>query len=131
LSFRCCLAELSFSALSQQRSSRWTREKQSSKESIVSSNYQSFSIDAAAVSSCPAFLKLLVSDNIAGRIIGKSGESILKLQKQCRCRIKLSQTREFFPGTSDRVCLMQGDNYDNLKLAVGLILKRCREVGVS
>jgi len=78
-------------------------------------------------SSC---LKLLVSNNVAGSIIGKSGETILKLQRECGCRIKLSQAHDFFPGTSDRVCLLQGDNIDSVKKAVALILKKVRDVRV-
>lgn len=76
------------------------------------------------VSSSGVFFKLLLPNNIAGIIIGKSGESIAKLQKQCRCRIMLSQPRDFYLGTSDRVCVLQGENYDNIKLAVCLILKK-------
>jgi hypothetical protein len=81
-----------------------------------------------AVSSC---LKLLVTNNVAGSIIGKSGETILKLQRDCGCRVKLSQAHDFFPGTSDRVCLLQGESISSVKQAIGLILKKFRDVRVS
>lgn len=70
------------------------------------------------------YFKLLVPDNIAGIIIGKSGESIVKLQNRCRCRILFSQPRDFYLGTSDRVCVLQGESYKVISLAVGLILKQ-------
>jgi len=78
-----------------------------------------------AGSSC---LKMLVTNNVAGSIIGKSGETILKLQRNCSCRIKLSQARDFFPGTSDRVCLLQGENIESIRQAVEQILEKFRDV---
>ena len=78
-----------------------------------------------------ASLRFLLSNDNAGKFIGKSGESIQKLQNQCGCKVSLSRANDFFPGTSDRVCLVQGDNYDDLKHSVGLILERFRDVGVS
>lgn len=53
-------------------------------------------------------LKMLVPNNTAGLIIGKGGQSVVKLQAETGARIKLSQNREFFPGTQDRVIMMQG-----------------------
>lgn len=72
----------------------------------------------------PVYFKLLVPDNVAGIIIGKSGESIVKLQKRCRCRILFSQPRDFYLGTSDRVCVLQGESYEVIYVAVCLILKQ-------
>mmetsp|Transcript_52180 Transcript_52180/g.126047 ORF Transcript_52180/g.126047 Transcript_52180/m.126047 type:complete len:745 (-) Transcript_52180:225-2459(-) len=68
-------------------------------------------------------IKLLVSNNVAGSIIGRAGQTISELQTQSSARIKLSQTGDFYPGTQDRVCLVQG-NMENVKKAVKLLLDR-------
>ena len=74
-----------------------------------------------------ASLKMLVSNNVAGSIIGRSGQSISELQAQSSSRIKLSQAGDFYPGTSDRVCLIQGDQAQ-VKSAIKLIIKRIDEL---
>lgn len=55
-----------------------------------------------------AILKMLVTDNIAGAIIGKNGKSIAEIQEECGARIKVSQTADFYPGTSERTILITG-----------------------
>lgn len=42
--------------------------------------------------------KLLVSNTIAGSVIGKAGANIENLQKSSGARIQLSRTGEFYPG---------------------------------
>lgn len=71
--------------------------------------------------------KLLVSNNMAGSIIGRSGKTISDLQVQSASRIKLSQNGTYYPGTTDRVCLIQGPN-DNVKLALNLILQQLHDL---
>lgn len=75
------------------------------------------------VATYPSAVKLLVSNNVAGSIIGRAGQTISELQSESCARIKLSQTGDYFPGTQDRVCLVQGQP-DNVKLAVKLLLER-------
>jgi hypothetical protein len=70
-----------------------------------------------------AALKLLVSNNVAGSIIGRAGATICELQNQSETRIKLSQTGDYYPGTQDRVCLVQGEP-DRCKMALRLLLER-------
>lgn len=53
-------------------------------------------------------LKMLVTDNIAGAIIGKNGKAIADIQEECGARIKVSQTADFYPGTSERTILITG-----------------------
>ena len=74
-------------------------------------------------SAYPSAIKLLVSNNVAGSIIGRAGQTISDLQTQSSARIKLSQTGDYYPGTQDRVCLVQGE-LENVKLAVRLLLER-------
>uniref|UniRef100_A0A7R9WB75 K Homology domain-containing protein n=1 Tax=Pseudictyota dubia TaxID=2749911 RepID=A0A7R9WB75_9STRA len=72
-------------------------------------------------------VKLLVSNNVAGSIIGRSGQTISELQARSSARIKLSQAGDCFPGTSDRVCLVQG-GLDGVKSAIGLVLRKLHEL---
>ncbi|CAH8437726.1 unnamed protein product [Schistosoma margrebowiei] len=53
-------------------------------------------------------LKVLVPSVAVGAIIGKGGESIAKIQKETGARIKLSKVNDLYPGTEERVCLIQG-----------------------
>lgn len=71
----------------------------------------------------PSAIKLIVSNNVAGSIIGRSGQTISDLQSQSDTRIKLSQADDYYPGTQDRVCLVQG-HPDNVKKALNLLLTR-------
>eukprot|EP00978_Attheya_sp_CCMP212_P029203 scaffold103139_cov48-Attheya_sp.AAC.1 len=71
-------------------------------------------------------IKILVSNNVAGSIIGRSGQTINELQEQSASRIKLSQSGDCYPGTTDRVCLIQGTPA-NVKTATGLVLQKTYE----
>lgn len=71
----------------------------------------------------PIALKLLVSNNVAGSIIGRAGQTISELQSQSTTRIKLSQTGDYYPGSQDRVCLVQGEA-EHIKSALRLLLER-------
>ena len=55
-----------------------------------------------------SMFKMLISDNAAGAIIGKSGKTISDLQTQSKARIKVSQTADFYPGTNERTILLSG-----------------------
>ncbi|KAL7578975.1 hypothetical protein ACA910_019022 [Epithemia clementina (nom. ined.)] len=71
----------------------------------------------------PVAIKLLVSNNVAGSIIGRQGQTISELQTRSLTRIKLSQSGDYFPGTHDRVCLVQGEP-SNIKTALRMLLER-------
>lgn len=71
----------------------------------------------------PSAIKFLVSNNVAGSIIGRSGQTISELQADSSTRIKLSQSGDYYPGTQERVCLVQGLP-ENVKKAAGLLLTR-------
>lgn len=74
--------------------------------------------------------KLLVGNQIAGSIIGKSGANIELLQKSSGARIQLSRTGEFFPGTSDRVLLLSGSMHSVLT-SICLILEKVSRDGTA
>jgi len=67
--------------------------------------------------------KLLVSNPIAGSVIGKAGANIEQLQRSSGARIQLSRAGEFYPGTSDRVLLLSGSLHSVLT-AIFLILEK-------
>ncbi|KAG8448473.1 hypothetical protein GDO86_015530 [Hymenochirus boettgeri] len=54
------------------------------------------------------FLKVLIPSYAAGSIIGKGGQTIVQLQRETGATIKLSKSKDFYPGTTERVCLVQG-----------------------
>ncbi len=68
-------------------------------------------------------VKFLVSNNMAGSIIGRAGETISELQEQSSSRIKLGQSGDYYPGTSERACLVHG-SLDNVKKAATLLLQK-------
>jgi KH domain len=70
-----------------------------------------------------AALKMLVSNNVAGSIIGRGGQTISELQSESNTRIKLSQSGDYYPGTQDRVCLVQGEP-SYVRQALQLLLER-------
>ncbi|XP_076815797.1 RNA-binding protein Nova-1-like isoform X1 [Clavelina lepadiformis] len=53
-------------------------------------------------------LKVLIPGYAAGALIGKGGQIIVQLQKESGAIIKLSKAKDFYPGTQDRVVLIQG-----------------------
>jgi hypothetical protein len=71
-------------------------------------------------------LKLLLSYTASGLIIGRSGRTISDLQAKSLSRIKFSQGYDTFPGTRDRVCLIQG-SLQNASLGVEMVLTKLCE----
>lgn len=54
-------------------------------------------------------LKILIPNYAAGAIIGKGGTNIGDLQNQYGAKIRLSPSREFYPGTEERIVILTGD----------------------
>ncbi|CAH8458298.1 unnamed protein product [Schistosoma bovis] len=52
--------------------------------------------------------KILVPNVAAGAIIGKKGEAIETIKRQTGARLKMSRADDFYPGTTERVCLIVG-----------------------
>ena len=63
---------------------------------------------AAKIAGPAVNLKILVPAVASGAIIGKGGETIAEIQKQTGTRIKMSKANDFYPGTTERVGLLQG-----------------------
>lgn len=68
-------------------------------------------------------IKILVTNNASGSIIGRGGKTITDLQDRSQTRIKLSQGGDYYPGTGDRVCLINGA-LSNVELAVEMVLEK-------
>ncbi|XP_058843616.1 RNA-binding protein Nova-1-like isoform X2 [Acipenser ruthenus] len=73
------------------------------------------------------FLKVLIPSYAAGSIIGKGGQTIVQLQKETGATIKLSKSKDFYPGTTERVCLIQG-TVEALNAVHGFIADKIREM---
>lgn len=54
------------------------------------------------------FLKVLIPSYAAGSIIGKGGQTIVQLQKETGATIKLSKSKDFYPGKPRPLLLIDG-----------------------
>lgn len=70
--------------------------------------------------------KTLVPSVAAGAIIGKGGETIASLQKDAGARVKMSKAHDFYPGTSERVCLISG-TVDGILTVLDFMIDKIRE----
>ena len=52
--------------------------------------------------------KFLISQSVAGVIIGKNGTNIADIQNATSTRIQLSRSNEHYPGTNERVMIIYG-----------------------
>ncbi|KAK3093688.1 hypothetical protein FSP39_018925 [Pinctada imbricata] len=71
-------------------------------------------------------LKILVPSIAAGAIIGKGGETIAQVQKEAGARVKMSKANDFYPGTTERVCLIMG-GVDAVRRVHHFIMEKIRE----
>ncbi|XP_067010983.1 RNA-binding protein Pasilla [Anabrus simplex] len=70
--------------------------------------------------------KMLVPSVAAGAIIGKGGDTIAQLQKDSGARVKMSKANDFYPGTSERVCLITG-SVDAIMDVIVFIMEKIKE----
>jgi transcription antitermination factor NusA-like protein len=71
-------------------------------------------------------IKMLVPAYAAGSIIGKNGQTITHLQKETGVCIKLSKAKDFYPGTTERVVLIQG-KYEGTRDVVNFVIDKVIE----
>lgn len=71
----------------------------------------------------PTYIRFLVSNPLAGAVIGKGGSTINDFQSQSGARIQLSRSHEFFPGTTDRIIMIAG-TIDEILRAVDLVIDK-------
>jgi RNA-binding protein Nova len=72
-------------------------------------NNEDLTAKREAFNTGPCWAKLLVSDKVAGSVIGKGGAVISDLEKATDTIIKLSPGRTYFPGTQDRLVVISGE----------------------
>lgn len=72
-------------------------------------------------------LKFLVTNNLAGAIIGEGGQHISTLQEETGCRIRVALSTDVFPGTQERVVLITGTE-SRVVYASSRIIERAVEV---
>uniref|UniRef100_A0A915HIC0 K Homology domain-containing protein n=1 Tax=Romanomermis culicivorax TaxID=13658 RepID=A0A915HIC0_ROMCU len=53
-------------------------------------------------------IKVMLPTQVTGAIIGKGGEAIGKVQSDTGCRVKMTKSNDFFPGTTERVAWING-----------------------
>jgi len=83
-------------------------------------------IGAAKIAGPAVNLKILVPAVASGAIIGKGGETIADIQKQTGTRIKMSKANDFYPGTTERVGLLQGPP-DSVLMVMDFITEKIME----
>ncbi|XP_003707294.1 RNA-binding protein Nova-1-like protein passilla isoform X1 [Megachile rotundata] len=71
-------------------------------------------------------LKVLVPGVAAGAIIGKGGDTIAQLQKDTGAKVKISKSHDFYPGTTERVCLITG-SLEAIMAVMDFIMDKIRE----
>lgn len=71
-------------------------------------------------------LKFLVTNSSAGSIIGKGGCTITQLQEQSTAKIKVANSNDFFPGSTERCVLITG-TLDAILTAASLVVMKIQE----
>nr|CAH8826714.1 unnamed protein product [Trichobilharzia regenti] len=62
------------------------------------------------------YFKILIPNTAAGAVIGKGGEAVETIKRQTGARLKMSRANDFYPGTTERVCLIIGTLESCMKL---------------
>ncbi|CAH8829059.1 unnamed protein product [Trichobilharzia szidati] len=60
--------------------------------------------------------KILIPNVAAGAIIGKRGEAVETIKRQTGAKLKMSRANDFYPGTTERVCVIIGTLESCMKL---------------
>lgn len=101
-------------------------ENGDSKRSHFSSDGGSDKENGMTVGDGTYHFKVLVPSVAAGAIIGKGGETIAQLQKETTARVKMSKSHDFYPGTTERVCLITG-SVEAIMAVMDFIMDKIRE----
>ena len=73
-------------------------------------------------------VKFLVTDHIAGKIIGNSGDTINQLMEDSNSIIRLSATSRYYPGTTRRIVSISSDTSEAVIAGLTLVLKEVNRV---
>jgi RNA-binding protein Nova len=97
---------------------------------LTGPNNEDLAAKREAFNSGPCWAKLLVSDKVAGSVIGKGGTVISDLEKATTTIIKLSPGRTYFPGTQERLIVISGE-LSHVQEAVKLIADKVSVITVA
>ncbi|KAF8821154.1 putative Rna-binding protein Nova-1 [Cardiosporidium cionae] len=78
----------------------------------------------------PCYLRLLVSNVVAGSVIGKTGHTLEALQAQSGSSIKVFTNVVHFPGTHERIVVIAGTQ-EQMILALNLIIDKIEEAATN
>jgi len=67
------------------------------------------------------FLKILIPNHMGGKLIGKGGTNIQKLESMYKSSIQVSTNNEFYPGTEERIVTIAADIDSIIKFCDHLI----------
>ena len=66
----------------------------------------------------------------AGALLGKKGSLLTELQNKCGGRIRLSGSKEFYPGTDERIVILTGEMSEIIELNNHIIDKVADDTSV-
>lgn len=72
-------------------------------------------------------LKVLVPSNMAGVVLGKGGETIIRIQEESNIKAHMSKSNEFFPGTNERICTLSGNDTEGIKAGLNKLCDKLFE----
>ncbi|KAF8819627.1 putative Rna-binding protein Nova-1 [Cardiosporidium cionae] len=78
----------------------------------------------------PCYLRLLISNVVAGSVIGKTGHTLESLQAQSGGSIKVFTNVVHFPGTQERIVVIAGTQ-EQMVLALNLIIDKIEEAATN
>ena len=67
-------------------------------------------------------MKVLIPSYAAGSIIGKGGQTIVQLQKETGATIKLSKSKDFYPGNESRPVLLHTQNISHYQIFIFIFI---------
>jgi len=71
-------------------------------------------------------LKQLIPSHLAGVILGKGGETINSVKSATGTEIKMSKGSDYYPGTTDRICVITG-SADSVRAANSTIWQKLQD----
>lgn len=75
----------------------------------------------------PHFMKLLVSNNTAGVLLGKGGSYLKELENSAGCCVKLSPSKCFYPGSGHQRVVAVAGREDTIDAALSAVITACAE----
>lgn len=73
------------------------------------------------------FMKLLVSNNTAGVLLGKGGSYLKDVENSAQCCVKLSPSKHFYPGSGGQRVVAIAGREDTIDAAISAVVTACAE----